>query len=304
MRAFLSTVAGALLSSMALSSFLAAQTGTFTVYGSGCRGSGGTSCLSANLSQPYAGNTGVRSPFALAFNTGSIARVVCGIELICKTANNNNVNMKVWIYDTTSSGTPGNILGSSTMPVTGTVKANRATFTPLVLKANTQFFIVFDNSVNLNLPLMKSGTRNVHLYLSGTTWRGPFTSFPWNYSVICCGSGSVPKISSTGVPTIGKSFAINLSAARANARTLLALGLTKTNNDLTSFGAPGCALLTNPLAVLGYTTDAAGAFSVSQTVPNDTTLVGVIFDAQFAVVDQVNALQLAFSAGGEGKIGR
>jgi len=300
MRAFLPAIALALLPSVSLT----AQAGTFTVYGSGCPGTGGTSCLSANWNQTFSGNAGGSTTFALPVNTGSSARVICGVELKCKTRGNNNVSMSVWLYDTASSGLPGKIIRSGKMPVTGTLKANRVDFSqPLVLAANTGFFIAFDNSVNLNLPIMSTGTANTH-YHSGPSWRGPYNTVRWNYSIICCGNGPVPKIASTGVPTIGKSFSIDLSAARASAKTLLAIGLARTNTDLTAFGAPGCRLLTNPLAVLGFTTDAAGALSFPQTVPNNTGLLGLKFNTQFAVNDQVNALQLVFSAGGEGKVGK
>ena len=40
------------------------------------------------------------------------------------------------------------------------------------------------------------------------------------------------------------------------------------------------------------------------TLPNNLSLVGFVFDTQFAVKDSVNALGLVFSAGGEGKVGR
>jgi len=300
MRTFLPAFAVAVLSSIPLT----AQPGTFTVYGSGCPGTGGTSCLSANWTQPFGGGGAALANFALPFNTGSSARVVCGIELICKTRNNTNVSVKVWIYDTASTGAPGKILRASTMPVTPTAKPNRATFQPLVLAAKTQFFIVINNAAGLNMPIMSSGTRNIHYWNGPPTWRGPFTSVAWNYSVICCGSGKVPKISNTGVPALGKSFSIDLSQARGGAKTLLAIGLARTNTDLTAFGAPGCRLLTNPLAVLGFTTNGAGTLTFPQNVPNDSTLLGLKFNTQFAVNDQVNALQLVFSAGGEGKVGK
>ncbi|MHC4816022.1 MAG: hypothetical protein ACYTFN_23400, partial [Planctomycetota bacterium] len=225
--------------------------------------------------------------------------------LICKTRSGNPVTMNVWIYDKASTGTPGKILRSSTMAVDGTVKAHRANISPpLVLTPNTTFFIVFDNRVGLNLPIMKSGTKNVHFHSGPPSWRGPYTSAPWNYNVICCGSGAIPKISNTGVPTVGKPFSVDLSLARASSKTLFAIGIKKTSTNLAFIGAPGCTLLTDPLFVLGLTTTATGTASVQQTVPNDTALVGVTFYTQFAVADVVNAAQVVFSAGGEGKVGR
>ncbi|MHC4852089.1 MAG: hypothetical protein ACYTF5_08730 [Planctomycetota bacterium] len=300
MRSFLVIVATARTASL-----LTAQAGSFTVYGSGCPGSVGTGCISANWTQPFNGNTGAAANFALPFNTGSTVRVICGVELICKTRNSNPVNMNVWIYDTAPTGAPGKILRSTIMPVDGTVKAHRANLSPpLVLTANTGFFIVFDNRVGLNLPIMKSGTSNIHWYNGPPSWRGPFTSQAWNYNVICCGSGAIPKISNTGVPTVGKPFSVDLSMARASSKTLFAIGIKKTSTNLAFIGAPGCTLLTDPIFVLGLTTTATGTSTVQQTVPNDVNLIGVTFYTQFAVADVVNAAQVVFSAGGEGKVGR
>lgn len=303
MRVFLSATALALLTS----SLLTSQAGTFTIYGSGCpgTGNGATGCVSANWTQTFnpifAGGSVL---YALRANTGSSAKVICGIELLCKTRNSNSVNMNVWIYDKASSGAPGKALRSGSMPVTGTAKANRSTFKSLlVLPANTDFFIVYDNSVNLSLPIMKSGTA-ITFYHSGPNWQGPVSTLPWNYNVICCGASVVPTISSTGVPTIGKQFAIDLSNALPNAKALLAIGETKTNTDLTFAGAPGCTLLTNPLLALGVTTSNAGTFSLPQSVPNDSKLLGATFYTQFAVNDAVNALKLVFTAGGAGQVGK
>ncbi len=189
------------------------------------------------------------------------------------------------------------------MPVTGTTKANRANINPpLVLAKNTGFFVVFDNRVSLNLPIMKSGTRNVHYFNGPPNWRGPSTSL-WNYNVLCCGTG-LPVISSTGVPTVGKSFSIDLSKAGPNAKTLWIVGIKRTNIDLGVAGAPNCFLLTDPLGVFAFNADGSGKLSVQNTLPNNSSLVGFVFDTQFAVEDLVNALGLVFSAGGEGKVGQ
>ena len=67
---------------------------------------------------------------------------------------------------------------------------------------------------------------------------------------------------------------------------------------------PNCFLLTNPLAIFGFSTNVSGALSVKNTVPNNASLVGLVFYTQFAVNDPVNAAKLVFSAGGEGKVGK
>ena len=301
MRSLLYATAATLLSS----GFLAAQTGTFTVYGKGCAGAGGTGCISANWTNPFNGNIGKRANFALAVNTGASARTICGIEMICKTRRNNSLYINVWIYDKAAAGTPGKILRTSTMPVTPTVRANRANFAALKLAKNTDFFIVLDNRADLNLPIMVTGTNNVHYHSGPPTWTGPSKSVPWNYNVICCGIGPIPVISSTGVPTIGQAFSIDLTKARPNAKALWIVGVKKTATDLTPIGAPSCTLLIEPLAVFGgLNTSTVGTLSIKQTLPNTASLVGFTFLTQFAVNDPANALQLVFSAGGEGKVGK
>ncbi len=285
------------------SGFLAAQAGTFTIHGKGCPGTG-ASCISANWTNPFAGNIGLSANYALPVNTGSTNTVICGIELKCKTQKNRNVNMRVWIYDSASTGAPGKILRSGIMPVTGTTKANRANFSPLVLAKNTRFFIVLDNSVGLNLPIMSTGTRNAHYWKGPPSWRGPFTTTAWNYNVICCATNPIPKIGNTGVPTVGKSFSIDLSQVGPNAKILWIVGIKRTNIDLTFAGAPNCFLLTDPLGVLPFSANGSGELSVQNMLPNNLSLVGFVFDTQFAVKDSVNALGLVFSAGGEGKVGK
>jgi hypothetical protein len=281
-----------------------AQTGTFVTYGNGCSGGAGNVCLSANTQPPFAGNRGVGGNFALPVNTGATVRVICGFELYCKLASAASANMRVWIYDAAASGGPGKILRSGTMAVTNTLKWNTTAFAPLILLPNTRFFLVFDNRVNLNLPIMTTGTRNVHYFNGPPTWNGPFTSVRWNYKVVCCG-GSTPTISNTGVPTINNSFTVDLAAAANNAQSYLSVGLGRTNIDLSIIGAPGCALYTNPLLLFGMRTSATGTARMRLAIPNNSSLVNAVFQTQWGVVTPAaNPAGILFTAGGEGKVGR
>jgi hypothetical protein len=279
--------------------------GTFTVYGQGCAPSGGSSCIAANTTGTFGGNIGAAANFALPVTTGNTASVVCGVELYCALSSGSPVNMNFWIYDATPAGTPNSIISTTTMPVSTNLQWNRANLTtPLILLPNTTFFIVFDNRVGLRLPIMSSGTRNVHYWNGPPTWNGPFTSGAWNYQVICCGGGPTPTISSTGVPTVNASYSVDLASAPLSANAFFAVGVTRLNVDLAIMGAPGCSLYTNPLVIFGLTTDSAGASAFKIGVPNDARLIGFTFFTQYAIADATaNGAGIVFTAGGENKVG-
>lgn len=282
---------------------LPAQSATFTTYGSGC-GTGSNPCIAENWGQPFSGNGGVTRHFAMLFNTSTTPRVVCGVEFVCaRTAGPIGVNVS--IFDRSTSGQPGKALATAVMQVTTTPQANKAIFTtPLILTANTDYFVVFDNSVGLRMPIVTSGNTVTHYWNWPTTWSGPANSARWSFRVLCCGGGPVPTLSNTGLPAIGKSFSIDLKNATANAKVLFAVGAVQTSLPLAPAGAPGCTLYTDPLAVFPLTADGQGNASASLGVPNDRLLIGLGFYSQFAVVDSTaNALQLLFSNGGAGKLG-
>ena len=299
------------LFSALLSVSLCAQTGSYTSFGAGCAGSTGTGpgCLSANYTGTWGGNLGVTS-FALGANTGSVARVICGFELYAATASGNS-SLSAAIHSATAAGGPGSALATTTINWTATPKWHRATFTtPVIIKANTKFFLVFQNPGKL--PYMSAGTQTVEHWHSGPAWRGPYSA-RWNYNVLCCGqtAGAVPALSNTGVPSISNPFSVDLSKAMPNSVALHILGLSTTQwgaiklpLDLTGAGAPGCNLLVSFVSAFAFPTSATGTASVKYTLPNDKNLIGVPFHNQWAVLDKpANALGLAFSNGGSGKIG-
>lgn len=294
---------------MLAASVLPAQVaGTYVSYGAGCKGTGssGLGCINMNYTSPFSGLAAASANFAVLTNTGTSVRVICGFELFCATRTTGTVNVNVWIYDRSTTGLPGKILATSSMRVTSTPAWNRATFTsPLIIKANTDFFLVLDNRAGLRMPIASTGTKNIHYWSGPPAWRGPFTSVPWKYNVLCCGGGgAVPVLSNTGVPVINKSFDINLSLARASSAAVLLFGALRVNVNLSSAGAPGCFLLTPPILIVGLPTSATGTAKLTIPIPNDTRLIRARFQQQWAVIDPpTNALQLVFSNGGEGQIG-
>ena len=68
--------------------------------------------------------------------------------------------------------------------------------------------------------------------------------------------------------------------------------------------APNCTLLSSLEALLAVPTGANGAASLPLSIPNDARLIGAQFFNQFIVIDSgANSLGMAFSNGGEAKIG-
>jgi hypothetical protein len=121
-----------------------------------------------------------------------------------------------------------------------------------------------------------------------------------------------------GVPETGGTFAARLSRALPNGAALLMLGLSRDSRggvplpiDLTSQGAPGCALLVSDdglpsggPAVIPAPTDGQGEASVPLSIPANASLVGATFYCQFVVADAAaNPLGSSYSRGGAARIG-
>jgi hypothetical protein len=135
-----------------------------------------------------------------------------------------------------------------------------------------------------------------------------------NYGLVFCflapTSNATPVLAATGRPILNTTFSVDLSNALASTPALLLTGVSKTlwgtlplPLDLTSLGAPGCQLLCSPDLVFGLVTDTAGRAKLPLSIPNDQRLNGLRWFNQYAVIDPVNALRLAFSNGGEAIVG-
>lgn len=124
------------------------------------------------------------------------------------------------------------------------------------------------------------------------------------YSTGCFGSNGLPQISVGGRPIVGKSFAIGLNSARANAGAGLLIG---TDNSkwaslplplpLGGLGAPGCLLLTSADIAATTVTNSSGQTGITFPVPNDRRLIGGSIYSQWVVFDSVNSMRAAFSNG-------
>lgn len=305
-----------LLASLAIAAPAAGQTGTFTTYGTACAGSSGP-CVSANDSSPITTKnvTGGSTNFAIIANTGSAQRIVTGFGFYTRTGLTTTTSVDCWLYSATSANQPNALLASSKIQMTTTLgwqKTGQLTDPSnksilfVIIPANTTFFLVFNNTqARCNpLPIVATGSTQTHFHSGPPSWSGPWNTQAWVYQVYCLGGAATPKLANTGVPTINKTFSIDLSAAKANTNSILVIGLVKTGIDLTPNGAPGCSLYTNPLVLLAGWTSNTGTRTASFPVPNDAKLVNFQFYSQYVVYDNANSLGLLWTEGGVGKVGK
>ncbi|MCA8968643.1 MAG: hypothetical protein KDC95_02625 [Planctomycetes bacterium] len=123
-------------------------------------------------------------------------------------------------------------------------------------------------------------------------------------------SSPAPVLSATGTPKIGTQFSVDCGGLTATTAAGLILGASKTvwgafnlPLDLTGAGAPGCSLLVSFDVVSGLPI-VSGSGKVTFTIPNQSSLAGVVFHNQFFVLDAAaNAMKLTWSNAGTATIG-
>ena len=121
-----------------------------------------------------------------------------------------------------------------------------------------------------------------------------------------------PLLRNDGKPTIGRNFRVNLSQAAKNATYFMYTGASNTAwsggalpFDMTTWGAPGCFILTSLeyLQATGLTTTTGNA-SVQIPIPANPALIGGWFFNQFFVADpNANTFGIVTTNGGEARIG-
>jgi hypothetical protein len=296
-----------------LTPVLAAQTASYTTFGSGC---GGSDCFVQNDDLTQTGTTHNTNIFALPI-TPSKTSVITGFKLFNKVATGTTpviINTQIYLAD--SAGKPDNsTVVSSKMAVTAKQGWHSTTFAkPIIVKANQTFFISHTGGNQVTWSWKSGGTKGIHYWHSPTTtaWNGPFTSVTWAYRVTCAGGGTPPVLSATNTPKLGSSnFSVDLSGAKATTAAGLILGISKTSwgpitlpLSLAGAGAPGCSLLVSFDQMFVLATDASGKASFSFKIPNDKAFNGATFhDQWFALDTTANSLGLVWSNGGTGVIG-
>jgi hypothetical protein len=103
----------------------------------------------------------------------------------------------------------------------------------------------------------------------------------------CVGTNNkAPASFFTGLPSLGNAqFRLAITDARANAPSVMLIGVTRQSIDLGPIGMPTCKLLTDIKVALGFVTDGLGAGGIPLAVPNDPGLKGGHLMAQAVVTD-------------------
>ena len=299
-----------------------ANPGTYTSYGTGCKGTGRlpSSCytingnggtLAANLSRTneYA--------YPVQFTT---AQSVTGFQMFTR-AFSGTASAQIRAYRGTASGPTGSPVSTGTMNAGSSAQFQSATLgTPVAVAANEVIWITQANSNAVSVPQLTAGSASPTLI----RWRRAGTTGAWSttglvtrpsYKVLCAGGGqggAIPALSAMGLPEIGRSFSVDLVGAAPSASAVLFLGASRTTwagttlpLNLAPLGAPGCMLLASGEASLSVQVGSNGRGSITIPVPNNPSLVNAKVYNQYIVLDaQANNLGLAFSNGGEAKIGK
>ncbi len=124
------------------------------------------------------------------------------------------------------------------------------------------------------------------------------------------GGGAVPTFGSPDKPVIGTPYTLNVAYARPNSAAAVLLGASDTKwLSLTlpfDFGAaaPGCKLLASGEYMFPLTTTASGTASLTLNVPNDKSLIQLVYFHQTVIADlPANPAGLVFTQGLRAKVG-
>ena len=275
----------ALLATFIFAGSLFAQA-SYSTYGTGCKGSGSLFCFGQNQN----GGTFRFQPqnslhFALRF-TPTSNKLVFGFDLYTRTQTAATASVSTQIFAADAAGRPTNPpLRTGTMVVGSTAGFYRTSFVPLWVLQGRTYYIAYHGNTPVYFPHILRANISQHF------WRRSSIS-SWN------------GISNTGLPQIGQTFSVDLNRAASNTAAGLVFGLSKTNFNLTAFGAPGCWILA-PFDVLLITrTSNLGKSRLSFPIPQDPTLKGLVFYNQWVIHDPpANNFGFVFSNGGAGRIG-
>ncbi|MCB9889998.1 MAG: hypothetical protein H6836_10530 [Planctomycetes bacterium] len=314
----LSSLSSLLISSGAAALLLSAlpAQGTYTTFGSGCPSG---VCESSNPTGGTLASAQNSNIFALRVPPSSNLRVVTGFELYTGLYNTTTpLTITTEIYGADTAGAPtGSPLATGNMVIFGGAGWYKTTFTtPLIVQPNTTIFLSYGSVASqMYFPFVSSGNLASHFWhpQTATTWNGTpplgFQTVRWAWK-LNCGSGGAPSLSNTGVPTLGTTFSVDLSSAPANAGAIFAIGVSNTAwgsiglpFDLSVLNAPGCNLYVSLEFQFLVTTTAAGGYSFSLSIPNDSRLKGFHFYNQYGVGSPTaNPFGVAFSNAGDGQI--
>jgi hypothetical protein len=297
--------------------------GSWTVFGTGCPGSGVLPALCGSLNGN--GGTLTAGTFTNEYAYGATATAagtLAGFELFTRSNTAATETVEVRVYRAT---TPGGTVPSQTAVATGSIVVGAtlafypATLTtPVPFAAGENLWIAQRESTRILRATITAGTAQslptvFRATAGGTTWGNSAAQFPaWRWTCANGGQpGARPVLTASGEPLIGANFPINLRQAAANSPALLSLGASNTTwqavalpFDLTSFGGTSCFVYASIDVILPINTDGTGSATWTLSFPAAVNLVGSRIYSQGIVVDSANALGLVTSSAGTMLIGQ
>jgi hypothetical protein len=312
----------AVLALAALCPMVAAQTASYTNYGTACNGTGAPyGCIQNN------GNGGL--PDGL-MSLGKDPQVAIQVDSpwpmtlssfdIYSYSWTGKRTVAAYLFTATTGGRPNaNPVRTGTITVDKQLGWYRATFsTPLKLQSKQRFFLSWDvpnGMAPFNYPMVMQGSPYPAWGRVGTqTWYNSWllNNIGWAFRVNCASNGQIaPRLTLQSLPRIGSTFSVGLGGTPAFAPYILVSGLSKTvwgsfplPLDMSPLGAKSCSLLCSFDFMSLSSTDSSGRSSISLPIPRNTQLLGLRWHQQAIVLDQkANRLGFTFSNGGSVLVG-
>lgn len=171
---------------------------------------GGGGCPGNNTSATTnTGKTHGSDLYAYRIPPATGQRTVLSVDLLTRstitTANNVGISIKL-----EESGLPGKTLDYGMMQLTGTRGWHRAVIrTPVVIPANTAFYVTYTSRDTMERPEAPSGTTWPYFrraLTSSASWQGPLNDTRWAFRVNCAGAGWITSLAFRSASTGQRHF--------------------------------------------------------------------------------------------------
>ena len=281
------------IAAFVLPSYVLGQTaGTYKAYGSGC-GVTGVKCGGHDPKSPgkVLRSTTLPNEYAYPF-TLTATRPVTGAQFYCRSVNQQSNTVIARLYKALASGAPDpKALAVTLMTIGSKEQMWQCSWKKIQILKKGDYFVSYEPYLpKTSTPVLLTSqmTDGTVATKNKAHWRRPgsanfaptsIVTHPW--FEILCGGSPAPELTNTGVPTINKSFSIDMS----NGGTGIAIGIVgfkKVTADLTVV-APGCYLFATPDLLLPKAA-VAGKTSIKLPIPNDKKLIGA---SLFSLIDEM-----------------
>jgi hypothetical protein len=282
----------------------------FTRFGQGCPGSATAPCPELNPGGgSLEGDTRDNEYCYTAQSAGPIN--ITSVDIFTQTTGG-TLNRPVHIYPDVNGGPGASPIASTTMQIGTSPQFYTATFAAPVA-VNGTFYIGLDSSSNnVIISSLQAGQQGSGYYRDLINGPAQWTSSGLvdrpSYRVNCTGGGAItPSIGNQGLPTLNSNYSVTLADAIPQTFAICVSGLSDQVYNgaplpIAIPGAPGCSLFVAADVLELFITDAQGTASAPFSIPASPANIGLSLYHQWAVWDQVNALNIVVSDAGRATI--